>query len=259
MSNLIHPTAIIHPKAHLAESVAVGAHTVIGANVSIGANTWIGPQVVIDGPTTIGQDNRIYQFASLGADPQDKKFQGEVTELIIGDRNVIREFCTFNRGTAQDKGKTVIGDDNWIMAYVHIAHDCIVGNNTIFANNATLAGHVTIRDWVILGGFTLVHQFCVLGEHAFTGMGSAISKDVPPYAMVSGAPAEPHSINTEGLKRRGFSKEAIHRIKEAHRVLYRQQLATAEALDKIQAEWGEFADIQLLLEFCRQSQRGLIR
>lgn len=259
MSNLIHPTAIIHPEAHLAESVAVGAHTVIGANVSIGANTWIGPQVVIDGPTTIGQDNRIYQFASLGADPQDKKFQGEVTELIIGDRNVIREFCTFNRGTAQDKGKTVIGDDNWIMAYVHIAHDCIVGNNTIFANNATLAGHVTIRDWVILGGFTLVHQFCVLGEHAFTGMGSAISKDVPPYAMVSGAPAEPHSINTEGLKRRGFSKEAIHRIKEAHRVLYRQQLATAEALDKIQAEWGEFADIQLLLEFCRQSQRGLIR
>lgn len=259
MSNLIHPTAIIHPEAHLAESVAVGAHTVIGANVSIGANTWIGPQVVIDGPTTIGQDNRIYQFASLGADPQDKKFQGEVTELIIGDRNVIREFCTFNRGTAQDKGKTVIGDDNWIMAYVHIAHDCIVGNNTIFANNATLAGHVTIRDWVILGGFTLVHQFCVLGEHAFTGMGSAISKDVPPYAMVSGAPAEPHSINTEGLKRRGFSKEAIHRIKEAHRVLYRQQLATTEALDKIQAEWGEFADIQLLLEFCRQSQRGLIR
>ncbi len=259
MSNLIHPTAIIHPEAHLAESVAVGAYTVIGANVSIGANTWIGPQVVIDGPTTIGQDNRIYQFASLGADPQDKKFQGEVTELIIGDRNVIREFCTFNRGTAQDKGKTVIGDDNWIMAYVHIAHDCIVGNNTIFANNATLAGHVTIRDWVILGGFTLVHQFCVLGEHAFTGMGSAISKDVPPYAMVSGAPAEPHSINTEGLKRRGFSKEAIHRIKEAHRVLYRQQLATAEALDKIQAEWGEFADIQLLLEFCRQSQRGLIR
>ncbi len=259
MSNLIHPTAIIHPEAHLAESVAVGAYTVIGANVSIGANTWIGPQVVIDGPTTIGQDNRIYQFASLGADPQDKKFQGEVTELIIGDRNVIREFCTFNRGTAQDKGKTVIGDDNWIMAYVHIAHDCIVGNNTIFANNATLAGHVTIRDWVILGGFTLVHQFCVLGEHAFTGMGSAISKDVPPYAMVSGAPTEPHSINTEGLKRRGFSKEAIHRIKEAHRVLYRQQLATAEALDKIQAEWGEFADIQLLLEFCRQSQRGLIR
>lgn len=259
MSSLIHPTAIVHPEAQLAESVAVGAYSIIGAQVSIEENTWIGPHVVIEGPTRMGRDNRIYQFASLGADPQDKKFQGEVTELIIGDRNVIREFCTFNRGTQQDKGKTVIGNDNWIMAYVHIAHDCVVGNNTIFANNATLAGHVEIRDWVILGGFTLVHQFCVLGEHAFTGMGAAISKDVPPYAMVTGAPAEPHSINAEGLKRRGFSKEAIHRIKEAHRVLYRQQLTTTEALDKIKAEWGEFAEIQLLLEFCRHSQRGLIR
>ncbi len=259
MSSLIHPTAIIHPSARIAEGVEVGAYSVIGADVSIGCNSWIGPHVVIEGPTHIGEENRIYQFASLGAAPQDKKFQGEATELIIGDRNVIRECCTLNRGTIQDKGQTIIGNDNWIMAYVHIAHDCLVGNNTIFANSATLAGHVEIRDWVILGGFTLVHQFCTIGEHAFTGMGSAISKDVPPFAMVSGAPAEPHSVNLEGLKRRGFNKEAMHRIKEAHRVLYRQHLPIQEALDKIQEQWGEHDDIQLLLEFCRNSQRGLIR
>lgn len=259
MSSLIHPTAIIHPSARIAEGVEVGAYSVIGADVSIGRNSWLGPHVVIEGPTHIGEENRIYQFASLGAAPQDKKFQGEATELIIGNRNVIRECCTLNRGTMQDKGQTIIGNDNWIMAYVHIAHDCLVGNNTIFANSATLAGHVEIRDWVILGGFTLVHQFCTIGEHAFTGMGSAISKDVPPFAMVSGAPAEPHSVNLEGLKRRGFNKEAMHRIKEAHRVLYRQHLPIQEALDKIQGQWGEHDDIQLLLEFCRNSQRGLIR
>ncbi|WP_375339145.1 acyl-ACP--UDP-N-acetylglucosamine O-acyltransferase [Candidatus Thiothrix phosphatis] len=259
MNNLIHPTAVIHPAAQLAEGVEVGAFSIIGADVSIGKGSRIGPHVVIDGPTRIGEDNQVYQFASVGAAPQDKKYQGEPTELVIGDRNVIRECCTINRGTVQDKGKTVIGDDNWIMAYVHIAHDCIIGNNTIFANSATLAGHVEIRDWVILGGFTLVHQFCVVGEHAFTGMGSAISKDVPPYAMVSGAPAEPHSINLEGLKRRGFASDAIHRIKDAHRVLYRQNLTTQEALAKIEHDYGGHADIQLLLDFCRNSQRGLIR
>lgn len=259
MSSLIHPTAVIHPSAQLAEGVEVGAYALIGANVTIGRNTRIASHVVVEGPTRIGADNHIYQFASVGAAPQDKKFKGEPTELIIGDRNVIRECCTLNRGTVQDKGKTVIGNDNWIMAYVHIAHDCIIGNNTIFANSATLAGHVEIRDWVILGGFTLVHQFCVIGEHAFTGMGSAISKDVPPYAMVSGAPAEPHSINLEGLKRRGFSKEAIQRIKEAHRILYRQNLTVQEALVKIEADYGEHADIRLLLDFCQHSQRGLIR
>lgn len=258
-SALIHPTAIIHPSAQLAEGVEVGAYSVIGAEVSIGRGSRIHPHVVIEGPTRIGAENQIYPFASIGAAPQDKKFKGEPTELIIGDRNVIRECCTFNRGTAQDKGKTVIGDDNWIMAYVHIAHDCTIGNHTIFANNATLAGHVDIHDWVILGGFTLVHQFCVIGEHAFSGMGSAISKDVPPYAMVSGAPAEPHSINLEGLKRRGFSREALHRIKEAHRILYRQHLPTVEALEKIEAEFGGHEDIALLLAFCRNSQRGLIR
>jgi len=259
VSSLIHPTAVIHPSASLAADVEVGAYTIVGADVSIGRGTRIAPHVVIDGPTRIGEDNQIFQFASIGAAPQDKKFRGEPTELIIGDRNVIRECCTFNRGTTQDKGKTVMGDDNWIMAYVHIAHDCIIGNNTIFANSATLAGHVEIRDWVILGGFTLVHQFCVIGEHAFSGMGSAISKDVPPYAMVAGAPAEPRSVNLEGLKRRGFSAEAIHRIREAHRILYRQNLSTQDALSKIEAELGGHDDMTLLLDFCRNSQRGLIR
>lgn len=259
ISGLIHPTAIIHPGAYLDDGVEVGAYSVIGDNVRIGRGSKIASHVVIEGPTQLGEDNQVYPFASLGAAPQDKKFRGEPTELLIGDRNVIRECCTFNRGTVQDKGKTVVGDDNWIMAYVHIAHDCIIGNHTIFANNATLAGHVEIRDWVILGGFTLVHQFCVIGEHAFTGMGSSVSKDVPPFAMVSGAPAEPHSINLEGLKRRGFSKEAIQRIKEAHRILYRQQLPVQDALAKIEAAYGEYEEIALLLAFCRHSQRGLIR
>jgi UDP-N-acetylglucosamine acyltransferase len=259
LSGLIHPTAIVHPSAQLADGVEVGAYSIIGADVSIGRDTRIGSHVVVDGPTRIGVENQIYPFASVGAAPQDKKFNGEPTELIIGDRNVIRECCTLNRGTVQDKGKTVLGNDNWIMAYVHIAHDCIIGNNTIFANNATLAGHVEIRDWVILGGFTLVHQFCTLGDHAFTGMGSAISKDVPPYTMATGAPAEPRSINLEGLKRRGFSTEAIHRIKEAHRILYRHNLTTQEALAKIDVDYGEFAEIRLLLDFCHNSQRGLIR
>ena len=259
MSTLIHPTAIIHPQAELAEGVEVGAYTVIGAKASIGKGSRIASHVVIDGPTSLGEFNQIYQFASVGAAPQDKKYKDEPTELIIGDRNVIRECCTLNRGTAQDKGKTVIGNDNWIMAYVHIAHDCIVGNNTIFANSATLAGHVTIQDWVILGGFTLVHQFCTIGEHAFTGMGSAISKDVPPFAMVSGAPAEPHGINLEGLKRRGFSKASIHAIKEAHKILYRQNLGVDEALTKIQTELGADPSIQTLIAFAKHTQRGLIR
>lgn len=257
--SLIHATAVIHPSAELDSEVEIGPYSVIGAKVKIGRGTKIMSHVMIDGPTTIGQDNRIFPFASLGAEPQDKKYAGEATELIIGDRNVIRECCTFNRGTVQDKGKTVLGNDNWIMAYVHIAHDCIVGNNTIFANSATLAGHVTIHDYVILGGFTLVHQFCHIGEHAFTGMGSAISKDVAPYTMAYGSPAEPRSINTEGLKRRGFTPEAILRIKNAHRLIYRQQLTLNDALSQIETDMGQFPEIQLLLAFCRRSERGLIR
>lgn len=258
-STAIHSTAIIDPQAELAEGVEVGPYSVIGAHVRIGAGCRIGPHVVIDGPTQIGVENQIYQFASIGAAPQDKKFSGEATELIIGDRNVIRECCTINRGTAQDKGKTVIGDDNWIMAYVHIAHDCIVGNNTIFANNATLAGHVEIRDFAILGGFTLVHQFCVVGEYAFTGMGSSLAKDLPPYVMATGAPAEPRSVNKEGLRRNHFSTESIQRIRDAYRLLYRRNLTVQDAVSRMEAEYGEFDDVHRLIDFCQQSQRGLIR
>ena len=256
---MIHPTAIIDTDAELAEGVSVGPYSVIGPQVKIGKGTRINSHVVIDGPTRIGEDNQIYSFASLGAAPQDKKFAGEATELLIGDRNVIREFCTFNRGTAQDIGKTVLGDDNWIIAYVHLAHDCVVGNNTIFANNATLAGHVEVRDFAILGGFTLVHQFCVIGEYAFTGMGSAISKDVPPYTMVNGAPAVPRGINAEGLRRNAFSNEAIQHIKDAYRLLYRQQLSLKESLAEIEAQYGEHDEIRRFLDFCQNSQRGLIR
>ncbi|TXH70666.1 MAG: acyl-ACP--UDP-N-acetylglucosamine O-acyltransferase [Thiothrix sp.] len=256
---MIHPTAIIHPSAQLAADVEVGAYSIIGEQVSIGRGSRIASHVVIEGPTRIGEDNHIFQFASVGAIPQDKKYKDEPTELIIGDRNVIRESCTLNRGTAQDKGKTIIGSDNWIMAYVHIAHDCIVGNHTVFANSATLAGHVEIRDYAILGGFTLVHQFCTVGEYAFTGMGSAIGKDVPPYVMANGAPAIPRGINTEGLKRNGFSSEAIQRIKESYRLLYRQQITLKEAVAQLEADYGEFADIQRLIQFVQVSQRGLIR
>lgn len=256
---MIHPTALIHPSAQLAADVEVGAYTLIGEQVSIGRGTRIASHVVIEGPTRIGEDNHIFQFASVGAIPQDKKYKGEPTELIIGDRNVIRESCTLNRGTAQDKGKTVIGSDNWIMAYVHIAHDCLVGNHTVFANSATLAGHVEIRDYAILGGFTLVHQFCTVGEYAFTGMGSAIGKDVPPYMMANGAPAIPRGINAEGLKRNGFSSESIQRIKDSYRLLYRQQITVKEALAQLEADYGEFADIQRLIQFVQASQRGLIR
>lgn len=256
---MIHPTAIIDETAELAEGVEVGPYSIIGSGVSIGRGTRIGSYVVIEGPTRIGEDNHIYQFASIGAAPQDKKFDGESTELIIGDRNVIREFCTFNRGTVQDKGKTVVGNDNWIMAYVHIAHDCIVHNHTVFANNVTLAGHVEIRDAVILGGFTLVHQFCVVGEHAFTAMGTSLAKDLPPFVMAAGAPAEPRKINAEGLRRHGYSHEAIQRIKAIYRLIYRRQLSLKDALAEVQAQYGEFADAQLMLDFCVNSQRGLVR
>lgn len=258
MSN-IHPTAIIHPNAEIADDVTISPYVVIGEHVSIDSGTWIGSHTVIQGPTRIGKDNRIFQFNSIGEVPQDKKYRDEPTEFIIGDRNVIREYCTFNRGTVQDIGKTVLGDDNWIMAYVHLAHDCVVGNNTIFANGTTLAGHVAIDDYAILGGFTLVHQFCRVGQYAFTGMGTAIGKDVPPYTMAFGAPAEPRGINKEGLKRNGFDSDSRQRIKEAYRILYRSDLIYKDALAKLENEWGEYADIQRLIEFCKSSERGLIR
>jgi len=255
---LIHPQAIIDPAARLAEGVSVGAFSVVGAGVEIGAGTRIASHVVIDGPTRIGRDNKIYSFAAIGGDPQDKKYAGEATRLEIGDRNVIREYCTISRGTVQDEGITRIGDDNWIMAYVHIAHDCRIGNHTIFANSASLAGHVTIEDHVILGGFTLLHQFCKVGAHAFTAMNSVISKDVPPFLMVSGHMARPHGLNTEGLKRRGFSPDTLSRLRKAYRILYRSGLTLEQAIEQLQAMEGG-AEIDRLVGFLRDVSRGIVR
>ncbi len=255
----IHPTAIIDSRAEIADDVEVSAYTVIGADVKIDSGSWVGPHAVIEGPTTIGKENRIFQFASVGAEPQDKKYKGEPTTLTIGDRNLIRENVTINRGTAQDIGKTVIGDDNWIMAYVHIAHDCIVGNNTIFANNATLAGHVTIHDYALLGGFTLVHQFCHIGEYAMTGMGTSLGKDLPPYITAYGAPGVPRGFNNEGLKRNGFTDEQRKKVKQAYKTLYRKDLPFSEAIEILQSDSD--SNIKLMGKFCQQSQnrRGIIR
>jgi UDP-N-acetylglucosamine acyltransferase len=256
---MIHPTAVIDPAARLGSNVSVGAYSVIGADVEIGDETWIGPHVVIEGPTRIGRDNRIWQFASIGAAPQDKKFHGERSQLEIGDRNVIREFVTFNRGTEDGGGVTRIGNDNWLMAYVHLAHDCIVGNNVIFANAASLAGHVTVDDWVILGGFTLVHQFCQIGAHAFTSMGSIINRDVPPYVTVAGSFAEPKGINSEGLKRRGFDSERILSIRRAYKTLYKSGLPLAEAREELARASSDAPDVRLMLDFIDRSQRSLVR
>jgi UDP-N-acetylglucosamine acyltransferase len=255
----IHPTAIIDSKAEIADDVEISAYAIIGADVKINSGSWVGPHAVIEGPTTVGKDNRIFQFASVGAEPQDKKYKGEPTTLIIGDRNLIRENVTINRGTAQDIGKTVIGDDNWIMAYVHIAHDCIVGNNTIFANNATLAGHVTIHDNALLGGFTLVHQFCHIGEYAMTGMGTSLGKDLPPYITAYGAPGIPRGFNNEGLKRNGFSDEQRKNVKEAYRTLYRKDYPFDEAIKILKNSTD--SNIKLMADFCQESQsrRGIIR
>ena len=255
----IDSRAIIDPSAKLADGVSVGPYSIIGADVEIGENTWIGPHVVIQGPTRIGKDNRLFQFSSIGEIPQDKKFHGESSRLEIGDRNTIREFVTINRGTEDGGGVTRIGDDNWLMAYIHIAHDCIVGNNTIFANNASLAGHAVVDDYAILGGFTLVHQFCQIGKHAFCGMGSAISKDVPPYVIVNGSPAEAHGLNLEGLKRRGFSKETLKVLRDAYKIIYRQGLTLEEAKPKLNELAQSAPDVQALLDFLARSQRGIVR
>ena len=259
----IHATALVDSQAEIDSSVEIGAYSIIGPNVKIGAGTKVGPHVVIEGHTTIGRDNQIFQFASLGAAPQDKKYAGEPTRLEIGDRNTIREFCTLNLGTVQEEGVTRVGDDNWIMAYVHIAHDCVVGNNTIFANSSTLAGHVSVGDWVILGGFSLVHQFCKIGAHAMTAFGARISQDIPPFVMIGGMPSAPHGINSEGLRRRGFSKEQIADIRKAYRTLYRAGLSLDDAkeeLAKAEAEATESAEhIGLLRGFLDASTRGIIR
>ena len=256
---LIHPTAIVDPGARLAIGVSVGAYSIIGADVDVGENTWIAPHVVISGPTRIGRNNKIYQFSSIGAAPQDKKYAGEKTLLEIGDGNVIRECCTINRGTAQGGGVTRIGSNNWIMAYVHIAHDCIIGDGTVLANNASLAGHVTVQDYVILGGFTLVHQFCIVGAYAFTAMASAISKDVPPYLMVSGHMAKPHGLNTEGLKRHGFSSGTISQLRRAYKILYRSNYTVDQALEKLQELEQDCLEVTRWVEFLRNTTRGIVR
>ena len=259
MSVKIHSSAIIDPKAELDSSVEVGAYSVVGANVKVGENTKIGSHVVLKGPTTIGKNNQIFQFSSLGEAPQDKKYAGEPTTLEIGDNNTIREFCTFNRGTVQDKGATRIGSDNWIMAYVHIAHDCQIGNHTIMANNSSLAGHVDIHDYAILGGFTLIHQFCKVGAHVITAVNSVVFKDIPPYVTASGYDANPHGINAEGLKRRGFSSETIMQIKRAYKVLYRNSLTLEEAKLELAEMQKSCTEIKVLTDFLTHANRGIIR
>lgn len=256
---MIHPTAIVHPNARLAEDVEVGAYSIIGEHVEIGAGTRIGPHVVINGHTRIGRHNRIFQFCSLGEIPQDKKYADEPTRLEIGDHNTIREFCTFNLGTAQDAGVTRVGNHNWIMAYVHLAHDCQVGNHTIFANNAQLAGHVHVQDYAILGGFTVVHQFVRIGAHIISGMGSILLQDVPPYTLVSGNPSAPHGINAEGLKRRGFSSPAIMAIKRAYKTLYKSGLILDDAKRAIAEQAAEHPELAPLSEFLSSSTRGIVR
>lgn len=256
---MIHPTAIIADDAKIADDVEIGPYTVVGTGVEIDEGTRVDSHVVISGPTRIGRDNHIYQFASIGDDPQDKKYGGEPTALTIGDRNTIREFCTISRGTVQDRGETVVGNDNWIMAYVHIAHDCVIGDQTIMANNATLAGHVHVGDWAIFGGFSGVHQFCRVGAHSFLGMYAGVNRDVPAYTMVAGSPAMPRGINSEGLRRRGFSTGQIRNIKSAYRLVYRQGLKLAEAVDAVAVRAAEQPELAVFLESLRTSARGLVR
>ena len=255
----IDSRAVVDPSAKLADDVVVGPFTVIGPDVEIDSGSWIGPHVVINGPTRIGRDNRIFQFASIGEEPQDKKYHGEASLLEIGDRNTIREFSTINRGTEDGGGITRLGNDNWLMAYIHIAHDCLLGNHITMANGASLAGHVTVDDFAILGGFTLVHQFCAIGQNAFCGMGSAISKDIPPYVMISGNPAQPYGLNTEGLKRRGFDSEVIRTLKEAYKIIYRSGLTIDDAITRLRKLAEESSEVEALITFLQQSSRGILR
>jgi UDP-N-acetylglucosamine acyltransferase len=256
---VIDPRAAIAPGAELDSGVSVGPFAVIGDGVRIGAGTWVGPHAVIRGPTEIGRDNRIYQFASVGEDPQDKKYGGEPTRLEIGDRNVIRECATVHRGTVQDLGVTRLGHDNLVMAYAHVAHDCQLGNHVILANAASLGGHVTIGDWAILGGFVIIHQFCQVGAHCFCGMGSVITMDVPPYVTVGGHPAAAHGVNSEGLQRRGFSAAAIAQVRQAYRRLYRSGLRLEAAIVEIEALAEATPELRILADFLRGSRRGIVR
>ena len=255
----IHETALVDPAAQVADDVEIGAFSIIGPKVSIGPGSWIGPHVVVTGRTTIGRNTRIFQFASIGEEPQDKKYAGEDTELIIGDNNTIRELCTFSRGTAQGGGKTVIGNDNWIMACVHIAHDCLLGDNIIMANNASLAGHVTVGDWAILSGYSLIHQFCNVGEHSFTSFASHVNQSIPPYVTVSGEKARAKGVNTEGLKRRGYTPEQIRQVRRAYKVLYRSGLSLEEAKAQLAAMADGHEEIKPLVDFLETTVKSFIR
>ena len=255
----IHETALVDPAAELADDVEVGAFSIIGPKVTIGPGSRIGPHVVLTGRTTIGRNTRIFQFASIGEEPQDKKYADEDTELIIGDDNVIRELCTFSRGTIQGGGKTVIGNNNWIMACVHIAHDCIIGDNIIMANNASLAGHVTVGDWAILSGYSLIHQFCSVGEHSFTSFASHVNQSIPPYVTVAGEKAKAKGINSEGLKRRGFTAEQVQQVRRAYKVLYRSGLRLEEAREKLAEMAADHEEVQPLIEFLDTTDKSFIR
>ncbi|MBE0625040.1 MAG: acyl-ACP--UDP-N-acetylglucosamine O-acyltransferase [Burkholderiales bacterium] len=256
---MIHPSAIVHPGARLGDNVTIGAYSLIGEHVEIGNDTRIGPHVVVEGHTRIGRDNRVFQFSSLGAVPQDKKYAGEPTRLEIGDGNTIREFCSLNCGTAQDAGVTRVGNDNWIMAYVHIAHDCQIGSHAIFANNAQLAGHVHVGDYAILGGFTGVHQFVRIGAHSFTAIATVLVHDLPPYVMAAGDTAKPYGINSEGLRRRGYSAAALTEIKRAYKTLYKSSLTLDQARRQLAEHAGSCAEIRLLSDFLQTSTRGIVR
>jgi len=256
---VIDARAVVSSEARLAQDVTVGPFTVIGPGVEIGPRTIIGPHAVINGPTVLGADNHVFQFASIGDAPQDKKYRGEPTRLAIGDRNVFREFCTINRGTTHDKGITRIGDDNLFMACAHVAHDCQVGNQTVFANGAVLGGHVEVGDWVILGGLSAVHQFAKVGAHAFLAGGSMVREDVPPYVMVAGDPAKPHAVNAEGLKRRGFSEDQIRAIRDAYRTLYRSDLKLKEALTRLEPIAAQRSEIRSFVDFIHGSTRSIVR
>jgi UDP-N-acetylglucosamine acyltransferase len=256
---MIHPTAIVHPGAKLAAGVSVGPYSIIGEHVVIGEGTTVGPHVLIEGRTRIGAQNRIFAFSALGGAPQDKKYAGEATALEIGDRNTIREYCTFNRGTVQDAGVTRIGNDNWIMAYVHVAHDCQVGNHTIFANAASIAGHVHVGDYAVLGGFTGVHQFVLIGAHSMTAGATLLLQDLPPYVMAAGNDAKPFGINAEGLKRRGFSENQISEIRRAYKTLYRSGLGLEEARLAIAEQAEKAPELKLLVDFLGRSRRGIVR
>ncbi len=256
---MIHPQAIVDPGAKIGKNAAVGAFSIIGPGVEIGDNTWIGPHVVVNGPARIGRDNRIYQFCSLGEAPQHLGYKGEPTRLEIGDRNIIREYCTFNRGTVGGGGVTQVGDDNFIMAYCHVAHDCHVGNRTIFANGTSLAGHVTVEDQVIFGGFSMIHQFCRVGAHVMTGISTVTFKDIPPYLLVAGNTAAPHGLNVRGLKRRNFSEASIEALRKAYKILYKSDLGLSEAIEQLEPITRDCKEVAHFVAFIKRSERGIVR